>query len=222
MSYLKKFLILLIPSLLLTSNSFALNKEQEETLLDSLVDVMALKDDCINVGSGFYLGDDLTVISVNHITRSKRCGDLDIIYVDAVDKRFDLGIKRAVAYSDGPILIDVILKESSKPSRFLKIQAKTIRINETVYIPVINFDNSTKAIVRAKFTGKARVVNMKDEFGIIRHKGLLVLSLPTDEGSSGSPVVNEQLEVVGIVVGGNREMTFCFPVSNLVILPEGK
>lgn len=217
MNCLQKSLLLLIPSLLLTSSSWALTRENEEILLDSLVDVIGLKDDCISIGSGFYYGDDITVVSVEHILVTPKCGTLTTVIVDTIDKNFSYGATMATGGKDRPILITVMPNVNKRSSAYLTKRAAHVKRGEKVYIPVIDFDAGTKSIKMCYVASSSTSSFMIDGKKVTFHMKLVALSHPVKGGSSGSPVVNENLEVVGVVVGGTNTTTFLFPVSDIKV-----
>jgi hypothetical protein len=48
-------------------------------------------------------------------------------------------------------------------------------------------------------------------------RNLIVTSMYTDNGDSGSPVFNEACQIVGIVVGGTSSKTYVIPIRDIII-----
>ena len=214
MSCIQKFLPLLILSFLSTP-VFAVD---EELLKSSLTDIIAIKDHCHNQGSGFHYHDPLTVISVNHVTISKECGELKTLVIGFLTEgRRDIGVKRAIAAKDGPILIDKVVLDMSYEGeqKFLSKMASVVHRGEKVYVPVYDFLNGDKSVQPAKITAFVKRIRVGDDFGIHTYRNLLTVSPTTGEGSSGSPVVNENNEIVGVIVAGNKKVSYAFPVEGL-------
>lgn len=202
--------------LCLGSNAQALDESERAILLDSLVEVTADAGECLGMGSGFYFGNDRTIVTVNHILISKRCGVANLVYADQIDGRLVYCYGTTSSTKDGVIIMKARTANDTPPSAFLYKSAKTLKRGEVVYIPVINFETGSKSIMTSVVVKKHNRVKSYDDFGVGDYWGVVSITPSTNEGSSGSPVVNENLELVGVVIAGNDKLSYIVPVEGLI------
>lgn len=212
-----RVLLSLFILLCLGSNAQALDESERAILLDSLVEVTADAGECLGLGSGFYFGNDRTIVTVNHILISKRCGLASLVYADQVDGRLVYCYGNTSPSKDGVIIMKVHTTKDTPPSAYLYKSAKTLKRGQVVYTPVINFETGSKSIMTSVVVKKHTRIKSYDDFGVGDYWGVVSITPSTNEGSSGSPVVNEDLELVGIVIVGNDKLSYIMPVDGLVV-----
>ena len=151
-------------------------------------------------GTAFFIADNL-LMTAGHCVEDAN----SIVLVMANGKEFQADSW----YQENSWLTDVGIIDVNTPNieRRMKfadaVVGETIRVwgNPFTYFPVV-----TEGIISA--------VDIDEDF--FGEKNLLLTDCPTNPGNSGSPLLNKDNEVVGVLVGGiyaSDGMGFCIPAK---------
>lgn len=160
-------------------------------------------------GSGFVVGEEM-IATCEHVLEGMVSGTAESVFDErkypitetlAVSQKHDLAIVEVKGFTAPPLT----LGDSSSNS---------VQVGETVYV-----------------TGNPKKLKGIFSQGVIsgiRHEGnelingkVLQMTVPISLGSSGGPVLNRNLEVIGVVGGdelGAQNLNFAIPVNFLRIL----
>ncbi len=151
----------------------------------------------ISRGSGFVVSEDGFVVSDTNVI-----GDNKTVFVKLSGEEH---VRTATVVSKdlGNFLALLKLPEGRYPALEL---ALTVRIDQKVY----------KASARSGFSegivqGTQESINIYGPAGPMVLENVIITSAISEGGDSGSPVVNESMKVVGVVVAGSQTQTIVVP-----------
>ena len=221
MSFIKRWMSFFCLSLLLYPSPLFAEFDKEKALA-GIVDLMSLKDTCIKGGTGFYIGDTEHVVTAGHMFYSKDCGELTMFLFDVLDDEYRVGTP--VKYNkkaDIGVIAALPVKGPSIDIPFTVMQGQ-YKKGDHVYIPTVDYDTSKKIIFEGTIKYTKFVSVVRNEGEIIVHNDAILVVPRSGPGTSGSPVLNEDGELIGVVFGGTDEETHVKPIKYLLELLNAK
>ena len=173
------------------------------TVLKSTVLLQVKAEHDSVTATGFFVGDSW-VVTCYHIVKGMKTGNITLILDD---KKYP--ISGIIAVDEPRDLAIVQVKTLTAPPLPLG-DSNAVEIGDTVFVV-----SNPKKI---KGTFSVGIVSNRS----IRHNlstdELLQITAPVSTGSSGGPVLNNDTEVIGVVVGGRADgqlLNFAIPVNHL-------
>lgn len=162
-----------------------------------------------HVGSGFHIGDGY-IITANHVVDDADTGK---IYTDMGAFRSYVVMWRnpnldiALILVDEPINLDSVALDCAPPAR--------------QNVVIHGLPRGIDFVEVASFIGSAVFANVKSQDGKVVWKALVLIGDEATPGMSGGPVVDEDGEVVGVLVGGGNGQSVAVPAGEVCkLLPN--
>ena len=205
----KKVLIIFVVTLLLLSMLFVLFLTKKNNMYSSLVYIESLTEDEIKSGSGFVYKNSNGKNYI--ITASHVIGDsTDIKVYNQKKERTSAKVVLNDEYNDILALeiSDVLDLKSAKLGN-----SDELKVNDKVYVI-----GSPYSIQNFGTKKEGKVINLDTLADIFDFKAIQI-SVPVEYGSSGSPVLNEKGEVIGIVFLKSENIdnsSFIIPINYII------
>lgn len=140
-----------------------------------------------STGTGFLIGDDGYAVTNYHVLQNANYAYIELINGDIIDINFD----KIVGYNNQDDFVIFKLETTKNIKGFEDYSDVPIKNGTTVFTIGNPSGGESNTISQGIITGQ----NGKD----------LQFSAPIDHGSSGSPLFNNQGQIVGLVWGGKHD-----------------
>jgi V8-like Glu-specific endopeptidase len=179
------------------------------------------RDSSKGFGTGFLLQgialheslkDELILITNSHVVsnsvyeKALRPEEAIVIF-EALDRDQEFKISEIIWSSPSDDLDASVLRFEKSDYEKLKDLTKNVKIYPTAkYLPILDADNSQRIYVIGHPFGGTLQLSFQDNVLLDYQDPKIHYRTPTEGGSSGSPVFNQQWDLIGIHHAGSEEM----------------